>query len=225
MTVRKITATAISVILLIVGFAFFRLHYSEMVMMLTGILFEEDTFYINITERLFPSNYIGRFFPALFYFSVIILLIARTVDAILNTKRALKVLSSFVLPLILAGIITICLLIQPLNILQLWAIFYVLLLICSHSTLQMILLQSELVGSSVSLKLIKNFFITIKSTIKNVFSTGIKKFKNPIDEVAVLLISGIILLLGIVILISFIFYMRIHWRLIFLSFLLIDGSY
>jgi len=218
------TKTTISAALLIAGFIFFRLHYTEMIIKLLGYFFEEDIFSGIITERLSPNNYIGNFFPALFYFSVIIILIARTIDVILNEKAALKVLSSFAGPLVLTVLITICLCIPQLSILQLWAIFYLFLLMCLHSTLKMLILDTESVGSYANLKMIKGFFITTKNTIKTAFSTGIKNFRKPLDEVISLSVSGIIWILEIITLISFIVYIKIHWRLIFLSFLLLFQS-
>jgi len=189
-------------------------------MMLSGFFFKEDFFFDIIIERLLPNNHIGNFFPKLFYSFVVIILITRAIDTILKGKAGINLLSSFVGPLILTGLVTICLCILPINILQLWAIFYLFLLICLHSTFKLIILDTESAGSYADLKLIKGFFKTIINTVKNAFSTGVKKFRNPIDEVIALSISGVILLLEIITLISFIVYIKIHWRLIFLSFLL-----
>jgi len=224
MNIRKTTTITISIVFLIVGFVLFRFYYIELITKLSNLFFKEDIYIVNAMEKLIPNIYFSKFFPALFYFSVIIILITRTMDVIFNDKKGLGVLSSFKSPIFLTCIITCCLFIRMLNILQLWTIFYVLLLICLHSTFKILVLQTESIGSSANLKLIKGFFISIKDTIKYMYSTGIKNLRNPIDEVTTILFSGIVLLLEVITLISFIIYIKIHWRLIFLSFLLAEGS-
>jgi hypothetical protein len=125
MTVRQITKTTVSMIILIIGFVFFRLYYVELLSRLLLKFSSSDDGYSSvISGRLFPNEYIGAYYPGLFYFCVIIIIAVRLIDVILKHKTAFKLLSSFVLPLFLTGIATIALCIVKINILQLWAIFY-----------------------------------------------------------------------------------------------------
>jgi hypothetical protein len=220
MSVRTISKTTLSVLILITGIVFFRLHYIELLLKLIKLFADNEEYAPIIIARLFPDNYIGSFFPSLFYFSVVLIIIARIIDAILYKRTALGVLSPFIFPLILTVIITTALCIEKVNMLQLWAIFYFCILICLHSTFKNILLYSESIGAGANLKLIKGFFLTIKETILNTISTGIKGFNNPVDETTVLSVSTTALLTEIIVVISYIIYMTKYWRLIFLSHLI-----
>jgi hypothetical protein len=99
-------------------------------------------------------------------------------------------------------------------------VFYGCIIICLHSTFKKLLLQSETTGSYADLKLIRGFFPTIKNTIVKVFSTGIRNYINPVDEIIILLAASLVLLLEVTAVISYIIYLSNHWRLIFLSHLL-----
>jgi len=220
MTVRQTTKTTLSVFALITGLVFFRKYYVVILSRLMHTFFHIDDYAPIILGKLLPNNYIGSYYPWLFYFCVIVIITARMLDAILDEKIALRILSPYVSPLILTVIISIALCIDKLNLLQLWGIFYLLLLICLHSTFKKIIIQSESVGTYVDLKLIKGFFVTIKDTIESAVSTGIDGFKNPVDEVIILLTSAVVLLLELMVLISFIVYMSTYWRIIFLSHLI-----
>lgn len=169
-----------------------------------------------IIGKLFPNIFIGAFFPALFYCCVMVIIAARIIDAILDWKTALGVLAPFKLPIFLTVIITAGICIEKLNMLQLWAIFYFCILICLHSTFKKIILHSEAVGLYANLKLIKNFFLTIKNAILRIISTGIKNLNNPVDEITILSASAALLLLEAVVLTSYIIYLAKYWRLIFL---------
>jgi len=220
MTVRKITKTTISVVILIIAFVFFSKYYIELLSKLMNFFFHLEDFASIIRERLFPKTYIGGYYPALFYFSVIMIIIARTLDTILSQQTAFKVLSPFVPPLIMTGVITIALCIQKINLLQLWSGIYLLLLFSIHSTFKRIVIYSESVGSYANLKLIKGFFTTIIDAIKKAVSTGIPNFRNPVDEVAILLVSAIVLVLDAMVFVTFIVFMSKYWRLIFLAHLI-----
>ncbi|MDR2731293.1 MAG: hypothetical protein LBB81_10415 [Treponema sp.] len=182
--------------------------------------FGNEEFAPVIIERLFPNSHIGAYFPSLFYFSVMVIIIALIIEIILDQKTAFMVLSSFIFPLFLTIIMTTALCIEKVNLLQLWAIFYFCILICLHSTFKKIILYSESVGSYANLKLIKGFFLTVKNTVSGAISTGIRGFNNPIDEITVLLVLTMVLLLDVMVFISCIIYLFIHWRLIFLSYLI-----
>jgi len=220
MTVRKITKTTISVVILIIAFVFFRKYYIGLLSKLMNHFFHLEDFASILIERLFPKTYIGGFYPGLFYFSLIMIIIARTLDSILDQKTALKVLSPFVAPLIMTVLITVALCIQKINLLQLWGGIYLLLLFSIHSTFKRIIIFSESVGSYANLKLIKGFFTTIIDAIKKAISTGIPNFRNPIDEVAILLVSAIVLLLDAMVFVTFIVFLSKYWRLIFLAHLI-----
>jgi len=220
MTVRKITKTTLSVIILIIGFVFFRKYYIGLLLKLLNSLFHIENYAFIIIGRLFPQKYIGAYFPALFYFGVMVIIIARIIDAILGHKVALSQLSSFSSPLFLTVLVTIALCINKINILQLWAIFYLCLIICLHSTFKKIILHSEFVGKYANLKLIKGFFLTIKDAVLKVISTGIGNFGNPVDEITVLSASTVVLLLEVAAVISYGIYLAAYWRLIFLSYLI-----
>jgi hypothetical protein len=220
MTVRKITLSTLTVSISLTGFIFFRLYYINLLSKLMNVFFGDNEYFYIISERLLPNMYISAFFPSLFYFCVIAIVIACFINSILDYKIALKIFSSFKFPLILTMIITITLCIFKINILQLWAIFYGCIILCLHSTLKKLLLQSESTGSYVNLKLIKGFFPAIKNTIVNAFSTGIRNYNNPVDEIIILLAVFLILLLEVMAIISYIIYLTNHWRLIFLSHLL-----
>jgi len=220
MTVRKITKTTLSALILIAGFVFFRKYYILLLSKLMNNIFHIKGYAPVIFIKLSPYYYIGSYFPVLFYFCVIIILAARMLDAILDQKTAFKILSPYISPLIITAVITIALCIDKLNLIQLWGIIYFLTLICLHLTFKKIILYSESVGSYADLKLIKGFVLTIKDTIESAVSTSIENFKNPIDEVIVLFTSAIVLLLEIMVLISFIIYMSMHWRIIFSSYLI-----
>jgi len=220
MTVRNITKTTVSVVILFIGFIFFRKYYVELVSKLMNYFFHIEEFIPVITARLFPKMYIGAFYPSLFYFSVIVILIARLLDTILDNKAALNILSPFVSIIIMTVVITAAICIEKINMLQLWGGLYFILLIYLHSTFKNLILLSELIGSYVNLKMIKGFFVTIKDTIQKAVSTGIPNFNNPVDETAILLVSAVLLLLEVMTLISFIVYLHAYWRLIFLAHLI-----
>jgi hypothetical protein len=220
MTVRGITKTTLSVSILITGFVFFKKYYAVLLSKLLQLFFPDKELAPVIFGRLFPKEYIGSYFPSLFFFCVIIIIIALILDVILSHKAGLKVLSPFISPLILTVIITTALCIEKLNLLQLWAIFYFWILICLHSTFKKIIIYSESVGDYPNLKLIKGFFITIKDAVSNVISTGIGGFRNPVDEIIILLISAATLLLEVIVFISYIIYLLMYWRLIFLAHLI-----
>jgi hypothetical protein len=220
MTVRKTALSTLTVSILITGFIFFRLYYINLLSKLMNVFFGDNEYFSVISERLSPNMHIGAFFPSLFYFCVIVIIIACFINSILDYKIALKIFSSFKSPLILSVIITISLCIFKINILQLWAIFYGCIILCLHSTLKKLLLQSESTGSYANLKLIKGFFPAIKNTIINAFSTGIRNYNNPVDEIIVLLSVFLVLLLEVIAIISYFIYFTNHWRLIFLSHLL-----
>jgi len=80
--------------------------------------------------------------------------------------------------------------------------------------------HTKSVGIYADLKLIKGFVLTIKDAISKTVSTGIKNFNNPADETFILFTSAIVLLLELIVLISFIIYMSMYWRIIFLSHLI-----
>jgi len=220
MTVRNITKTTLSVLVLITGFVFFSKYYIVLLTRIMHTLFHIEEYAPIVLNKLLPSGYIGSYYPWLFYFSVIVIIAARMLDAILEQKTALKILSPYISPLILTFIISVALCIDKLNMLQLWGIIYFCLLICLHSTFKKIILFSESVGSYANLKLIKGFVLTIKDSISKVISTGIRNFNNPVDEAFILFTSAIVLLLELMVLISFIVYMSMHWRIIFLSHLI-----
>jgi len=220
MTVRKITKTTLSVIILIIGLVLFRKYYVELLSKLLKYVFKIEEYAPIIIGKLFPNEFIGSFFPKFFYFCVMVIIITRVLDAIFDNKVALKILSPFISPLILTIIISIALCINKLNLLQLWAIFYFCLLICLHSTFKRFILHSESIESYANLKLIKGYFITIKNIIVKAVSTGIGNFNNPVDEVIILLTSTVVLLSEIIVIISYIVYLSKYWRLIFLSHLI-----
>jgi len=222
MTVRNITKTTISAVILIAGFVFFRMYYVGLLLRLMSKL-GNNGFSSVIGGRLLPHGYIGAYYPGLFYFCVIIILAARLIDAILDHKAGLTALSSFGSPLVLTAIITIALCINKINILQLWAGFYFCIIICLHSTFKKIIARSESVGSYPNLKLIKGFCLTVKDTVLKIIATNIRNFNNPADEVTVILASSLVLLLEAIAVISFIIYLSAYWRLIFLSHLI--GSF
>jgi len=219
MTVRKITKTTLSVIALITGFVFLRLHYVGLLSRLFS-KFGNDGYFFIISKRLLPREYMGAYYPGLFYFCVIIIIAVCLLDVILDHKVALNTISSFGLPLFLTVIVTIALCIRKINILQLWAIFYACMIICLHSTFKKMILCSESIGSYADLKLIKGFFLTIKDTVLKVISTNIKDFGNPVDETVILSASFLVLLLEVMAVISFGIYLATYWRLIFLSHLI-----
>ena len=220
MTVRTTTKTTVSVILLVIGFFFFRLYFNKLLsQLLLKIIPNEEGYSSIIGERLMPVEYIGSYYTKFFYFCVIIVIVACLLEIILSKKYGLTILSSFAVPLVMTGIISIFLCVEKLNILQLWAIIYLCLIICLHSVFKMIFIHSELVGSYANLKLIKEFFITIKDTILKIIYKSNGRFSNPIDEITVLLASSTTLLFEIMVIISFIVYLSKHWRLIFLSYL------
>jgi len=223
MTVRETAKTTVSVVILYIGLIFFRSYYVKLLLKFASFVLSNEEYLSIINGRLLPNKYIGAYFPALFYFGVIVIIAVRAIDAILDKKIALRLLSSFVLPLFLTAVVTIALCIERINLLQLWAIFYVCMIICLHSTFKKIVIHTESIGSYANLKLIKVFFLTIKNTILKVISTNIKKFSNPIDEIISLSASALVLLLEVITLISFIIYLTMHWRLIFLSYLI--GSF
>jgi len=220
MTVRKITKTTLSVFILITGFVFFRKYYILLLSKLMNNIFHIEGYTPIILGKLFPNNYIGSYYPRLFYFCVIVIIAARMLDAILEQKTALKILSPYISPLILTAITTIALCIDKINLLQLWGIIYFFTLICLHSTFKKIIIHSETVGTYADLKLIKGFILTIKDAILKAVSTGITNFNNPVDEAFILFESAIVLLLELMVLISFIIYMSMYWRIIFLSHLI-----
>jgi len=220
MTVRKITKTTVSVVILFIGFVFFRKYYVELVSKLMSYFFHIEEFIPVITARLFPKMYIGAYYPSLFYFSVVVILIARMLDAIFDNKAALNILSPFVSIIIMTVVITAAICIKKINILQLWGGLYFILLIYLHSTFKKMILLSESIGSYANLKMIKGFFITIKDTIQKAVSTGIPNFNKPADEAVILLVSAVLLLLEVITLITFIVYLHAYWRLIFLSYLI-----
>jgi len=217
MTVRNITKTTVSVICLIVGFVFFRLYYLNLLIRFLYKISGNDGYAFVIVKRLFPNQFIGAYYPGLFYFCVIVIIAARLIDAILDHKAGLKLLSSFGSPLFLTLIISIILCIVQINILQLWAVIFLCMIICLHSTLKRLLLHSETVGNYANLKLIKGFFVTIKDAVQKIIKNGIWNFNNPVDEITVLSVSTFVLLLDIMAVISFIVYMASYWRLIFLA--------
>jgi hypothetical protein len=220
MTVRNITKTTLSALLLITGFVFFRKYYILLLSNLMNKFFHMEGYAPVIFIKLFPNNYIGSYYPKLFYFCVIVIIAARMLDAILDQKAAFGILSPYISPLIITAIISIALCIDKLNMLQLWGIFYFFIIICLHSTFKKIILHSESIDRYANLKLIKGFFVTIKDTISKAVSTGIGYFDNPLDEVIILFTSAVVLLSEIIVLISFIVYMSKYWRLIFLSHLI-----
>ena len=220
MTVRNITKTTLSVIILITGFVFFRLYYVKLLSRLIKLFYNNDEYVPVISGRLLPKEYIGSYYPGLFYFCVIIIIAARLIDAILDHKTALKILSSFSLPLFLTALLSIALCIVKINILQLWAIFYGCVIICLHSTFKKMILCSESTESYADLKLFKGFFLTIKRIIRKIISTNIRNFRNPIDEIVILSASFLVLFSEIIAVISFIIYLAAYWRLIFLSHLI-----
>ena len=206
--------------ILIIGFIFFRLYYIELLSQLIDFIFSSSGYFYVIRGRLLPNEYIGTYYPVLFYFNVKIIIAVCLIDAILKHKVALRLLSSFVLPLILTAIVTISLCIVKINILQLWAIFYGCMIICLHSIFKRIILYSESIGGSADLKLVKGFVLTIKNTILKIVHTDKKKFNNPVDEITILSASSLVLFLEVVSIISYIIYFAMHWRLIFLSHLI-----
>jgi len=220
MTVRKITKTTLSVIILITGLVFFRKYYVELLSKLLKNVFKMEEYAPIIIGKLFPNEFIGSFFPAFFYFCVMVIIITRVLDAIFDNKVAFKILSPFIFLLILTVIISIALCIDKLNLLQLWASIYFCLLICLHSTFKRFILHSESIESYANLKLIKGYFVTIKNIIVKAVSTGIGNFNNPVDEVVILLTSTVVLLSEIIVIISYIVYLSKYWRLIFLSHLI-----
>jgi vacuolar-type H+-ATPase subunit I/STV1 len=219
MTVRKITKTTLSVIALITGFVFLRMYYVGLLSRLIYKLSDDGYFFL-ISKRLLPREYMGAYYPGLFYFCVIIIIAVYLIDVILDHKAALKALSSFGLPLLLAAIVTIALCIRQINILQLWAIFYACMIICLHSTFKKMIVYSESTGRYVNLKLIKGFFLTIKDVVVKTISTNIKDFGNPVDETVILSASFMVLLLEVMAVISYGIYLATYWRLIFLSHLI-----
>jgi hypothetical protein len=220
MTVRNIAKTTLSVTILITGFVFFRLYYVKLLSRIIKHFSDNDEYFSVISGRLSPNEYIGAYYPGLFYFCVIVIIAVRLIDAILDHKVALKTLSSFSLPLFLTAILSIAVCIVKINILQLWAIFYGCLIICLHSTFKKMILCSESTRSYADLKLFKGFFLTIKRIIQKIISTNIRDFRNPVDETAILSASFLILLLEIIAVISYIIYFTAYWRLIFLSHLI-----
>jgi hypothetical protein len=216
MTVRQTTKTTLSVLALITCFIFFRKYYIVFLTRIMHIFFHIEGYAPIIFGKLSPNNYIGSYYPWLFYFCVIVIIAARMLEAILDEKTTFKILSSYISPLIMTAIMTIALCIDKLNMLQLWGIFYLLILICLHLTFMKIILQSESVGINVYMDTIKDFFETIIDTIKKAVSTGIENFRNPVDEVIILLISAVVLLSEFTVLISFIVYLIKYWRIIFL---------
>jgi len=220
MTVRDITKTTLAVIILIIGFVFFRLYYVYLLSKFMHLIDAYRWYVPVILGRLFPES-ISAYFPWLFYCGLVILITACIIEAIFEKKTAFGVFSPFKLPLILTVIITAALCINKINILQLWALFYLCILICLHSTFRRIVLLSETVGSYADLKLIKGFIRTVKDTISEVISTGIKKTGNhKIDEITVLSVSAVVLLAEVFVVISYIVYLAVFWRLIFLSHLI-----
>jgi len=220
MTVRQTTKTTLSTLVLITGFVFFRKYFIVFLSRFMSFFFHIEDYAPIVFGKLSPNNYIGSYYPGLFYFCVIVIIAARMLDAILDEKTVFKILSSYTSPLVMTVIISIALCVDKLNLLQLWGIFYLLTLICLHSTFKLIILQSESVGINVYMKSIKDFVETVINTIKKAFSTGIENFRNPIDEVIILLVSAIVLLSEIIVLISFIVYLSMNWRIIFLAHLI-----
>ena len=220
MTVRETAKTTLSVILLFIGFSFLRSHYIELASKFAGFVFKHTEYSSVISGKLFPNNYIGAYFPALFYFGLIVIIAVRVLDVIFRHKVALRLISSFVSPLFLTAIVTIALCITRINLLQLWTLFYVCMIICLHSTFKKVALHAESVGKYANLKWIRGLFLTIKNTILKVIPAGIRGFRNPIDEIISLSASALVLLLEVVTLISFVVYLTTHWRLIFLSHLI-----
>jgi len=220
MTVRKTTITTLSVLVLIAGFVFFRKYYIVLLSRIMHTFAHIEEYAPVIFGKLLPNSYISSYYSWLFYFSVIVIIVVRMLDAILDQKTGLKILSPYISPLILTGIISIALCIVKLNLLQLWGIFYFCLLICLHSTFKRIIIFSESVGSYADLKLIKGFVLTVKNAISKAVSTGITNFNNPVDEAFILFTSAIVLLLELMVLVSFIVYMSTYWRIIFLSHLI-----
>jgi len=220
MTVRNTTKTTLSVIALITGFIFFKKYYIVFLSRIMQKILHINEYAPIILGRLFPNSYIGGYYTGLFYFSVTVIIAALMLYAVLEQKTGLTILSPYISPLILTGIVSIALCIYKLNLLQLWGIFYFCLLICLHSTFKKIILNSESVGSYADLKLIKGFVLTVKNAVSKAVSTGIRNFNNPVDEAFILCTSAIVLLLELMVLISFIVYMSMHWRIIFLSHLI-----
>jgi len=220
MTVRKITKTTVSLIILIVGFIFLRKYYVSLLSKLMNFLFHIEEYAPAVDEKLFPKKYIGAYFPTLFYCGVIIIMAARMLYAILENKSVFGVLSPFIYPLILLIIISAALCIDIINMLQLWTLFYFLMLICLHSTFKEIIVCSESTGSGANLKSLKGCFHAFKDAAENIFSYGISCLDNPIDEMFVFFMAAINLLLELCMFISFIVYLSKYWRLIFLVYLI-----
>ncbi|GBU29630.1 hypothetical protein R84B8_03203 [Treponema sp. R8-4-B8] len=216
MTVRKTTLTTLSVLVLITVFVLISKFYIVILSRIMHTIFHIDKYAPIILGKLFPNNYIGHYYPLLFYICIIAIIAARILDAIIDGETAFKVLSHFISPLIMTGIITIALCINILNMFQLWGIIYLCALICLHLTFKKILVQTESVGINVYMNLIKDFFETIKDTIEKAVSTGIDNFRNPVDEVITLFMSAVVFLLEAMVFVSFIVYMSMHWRVIFL---------
>jgi hypothetical protein len=219
MTVRKITKTSVSVFILIIGFVFLRIYYVSLLSKLMVFFFHIEGYAPVINDRLFPNNYIGAYFPVLFYCGVIIIMAARTLYAILENKSVFGVLSPFIYPLILLFIISVALCIDKISILQLWTLFYFLMLICLHSTYKKIIVCSKSNNDYENLKLFKGFFLAVKDTVVNVFSYSML-FDNLIDEMVIHLIAIINIILEFGVFISFIVYLSKYWRLIFLAYLI-----
>jgi len=103
--------------------------------------------------------------------------------------------------------------------LQLWTLFYFLMLICLHSTYKKIIVCSESNNDYENLKLFKGFFPAVKDTVVNVFSYSML-FDNLIDEMVIHIIAIINILIEFTVFISFIVYLSKYWRLIFMVYLI-----
>jgi hypothetical protein len=221
MTVRQISKTTVSAAVFVVGFIFFHLYYAQLLSMLAGLIYTlEDTnpflYFVNI--KLYPVENIDHYFVSLFYFCVIVILIVRIFNAVLSHSVALGFLSSFVQPIFLLLLFSAALMIEQLHILQLWAIFYLLIIISLHSTYHIILGNSTIIRNEQ--KKLKAFFVTLRKTIQNVKVSGIKSLSNPVDDFLILAAALGIMLLQLITLISFAVYLYTHWRIIFLSHLI-----
>ena len=217
MTVRTTSKTTISVALLIVGIGFLRHFYVEL---LSRFIFRNELYSPYLSGKLYPDSFIGGYFPALFYTAVLLVIAVRMVYTILESKVAFDVVPSILFPLLLFAIGTVALCIEQINILQLWAVFYLFLIIVLHSTFKKALRFSESVSGDADLKLFKNLYITIKSIITKLVSSGLRNYSNPVDELTTLSSSAVILVFEALSIISFIAYIAIHWRLIFLAHLI-----
>jgi len=189
MSVRKISATTFSLIVLVIGLYFLLPEIWRNLPNKVWYLFY---------GRFPPQYYIGNYHSFILSASAWLIVVVGIIDAILNNRIALNLLSSLKVPIVMC-ISIIALLFVPVNNYIFWGLVYIVLILAILFIFRKIILNNHPGG--------KKFILFIKE-IKTGAGTGGNHISDRYTVFGIsILLAGVYILL----LVSFVVYLIVYW--------------